>query len=168
MAGSKAKLLRTHETGGRRLARHYGDGFGKHLLSAVGWRLTSCVGLTGVECHPPSKKKKKKREKEKKTHKKTTCANKLPGYSQLVRRPRCRPLLASRTRASQSLVDTRRDGIQENKWGCTSSLLILDVRANIVWISYQITGPIHLRCTCTSAAYAATLQNAFKLAVFLH
>lgn len=56
MAGSKTKLFRPHETGRRRLARHYGDWLGKHLLSAVGRRLTSCMGLAEVACHPTSQK----------------------------------------------------------------------------------------------------------------
>lgn len=56
MAGSKTKLLRPHEAGRGRLARHYGDGFGKHLLPAVGRRLASCMGLAQVVvCHPMSR-----------------------------------------------------------------------------------------------------------------
>lgn len=56
VAGYKAELLRPHEAGRRRLARHYGDGFGKHLLSAAGRRRTSCVGLAEAACQPASQK----------------------------------------------------------------------------------------------------------------
>lgn len=49
VARSKAELFGPNKTGRRGLARHYGDGFGKHLLSAVGRRLTSCMRLTEAD-----------------------------------------------------------------------------------------------------------------------
>lgn len=96
VAGCKTELLRPHEAGGRRLARHYGDGFGKHFLSAVGRRLAACMGLAEAACQTPE----------------TASSPAVNGvnvlrYSQLGRRPR-RLLLAWRTRASQNLGEQSR------------------------------------------------------------
>lgn len=116
MAGSKTKLFRPHEASRRWLACHYGDGFGKHLLSAVGWRLTSCMRLIEVACHPANQKSTMTAfGSGDRIHKPILfnmwSNNDLFGYSQLVRHPQCRPLLAWRMRASQSLVNVKRDDL---------------------------------------------------------
>ena len=53
MPCSKAKLLcgRSHKACRGRLASHYGDGLGQHLLPAVRGRLTACMRLTQTASH---------------------------------------------------------------------------------------------------------------------